>query len=96
MPVNSERTICIKRKCGVDFVYLIEGCGMTRTEINDTMPHTWIVWGEYAKCVQSHNYTRNECCRIPSVLKTSTFSIRECENTFYMSAKREKRLTLQK
>ena len=34
-----------KRKCGVDFVYLIEGCGKTYARINDTMPHTWIVWG---------------------------------------------------
>ena len=33
-----------KRKCGVDFVYLIEGCGKTYARINDTMPHTWIVW----------------------------------------------------
>ena len=26
-------------------VYLIEGCGKTYARINDTMPHTWIVWG---------------------------------------------------
>ena len=25
-------------------VYHYEGCGMTLTEINATMPHTWIVW----------------------------------------------------
>ena len=25
------------------------------------MPHTWIVWGRYAECVQPHSYTRNEC-----------------------------------
>ena len=25
-------------------VYLIEGCGKTYARINDTMPHTWIVW----------------------------------------------------
>ena len=58
------------------------------------MPHTWIVWSGYAKSVQSHNYTRNECCRVPSVLKTSTFSIRECENTFYMSVKRHNLLDI--
>jgi hypothetical protein len=26
-------------------VYLIEGCGKTSGRINDTKPHTWIVWG---------------------------------------------------
>ena len=34
-------------------VYLIEGCGKTRTKTNDTMPHTWIVW-VYAQIVRSH------------------------------------------
>ena len=32
-------------------VYLLEGCGMTYARINDTMPHTWIVWERYAECV---------------------------------------------
>ena len=46
------------------FVYQNGGCGKTLTKINDTMPHTWIVWGRYAECVQPHNYTRNECCSL--------------------------------
>ncbi len=29
--------------------YQSEGCGMTQAKINDTMPHTWIVWGMYAQ-----------------------------------------------
>ena len=33
------------------YVYLIEGCGKTRTRINDAIPHTWIVWGMYAERV---------------------------------------------
>jgi hypothetical protein len=33
-------------------VYYYEGCGKTQTEINDTMPHTWIVW-VYAQSVHS-------------------------------------------
>jgi len=31
------------------FECLLEGCGMTRTKTNDTMPHTWIVWGYVRK-----------------------------------------------
>ena len=32
-----------KRKCGVDFVHLLEGCGRTQTKINDTIaPHLYI------------------------------------------------------
>ena len=34
-------------------VYLQEGCGKTYGRINDTMPHTWIVW-VYAQSVHSH------------------------------------------
>ncbi len=34
-------------------VYLLEGCGKTFERINDTMPHTWIVW-VYAQSVHSH------------------------------------------
>jgi len=31
-------------------VYLIEGSDKTQAKINDTMPHTWIVWGICTKC----------------------------------------------
>ena len=51
-------------KRGADFAYLIEGCGKTQAKINDTIPHTWIVWGRYAESVQPHSYTRNECCSL--------------------------------
>ena len=34
------RLVVINRKCGVDFVYLNEGCGKTSAVINDTIPHT--------------------------------------------------------
>ena len=27
------------------------GSDKTLTKTNDTMPHTWIVWGRYAECV---------------------------------------------
>ena len=36
------------------------------------MPHTWIVWGRYAKCVQPHSYTRNECCSL-------SFGLENCQ-----------------
>ena len=40
---NLPNSSLIKRKCGDGSVYHYEGCGMTLTEINATMPHTWIV-----------------------------------------------------
>ena len=45
-------------------VYHYEGCGMTLTEINATMPHTWIVWGICQEGYSHTNYTRNECCSL--------------------------------
>ena len=38
-------------------VYLQEGCGKTLGRINDTMPHTWIVWVD-ARRVHSHIATQ--------------------------------------
>ena len=60
------------------------------------MPHTWIVW-VYAQIVHSHIATQEmSAIRSPSLMKTSTFSIQDCENTFYMSVLRQlNRLTLQ-
>ena len=50
------------------------------------MPHTWIVW-VYAQIVHSHIATQEmSAIRSPSLMKTSTFSIQDCENTFNMSA----------
>lgn len=41
LPFGSRMAVLVaKRKCGVDFVYLKEGCGMTQAEINDAIPHT--------------------------------------------------------
>ena len=54
-------TIIQKESVEMISVYYYEGCGKTQTEINDTMPHTWTVWGRYAERVQPHSYTRNEC-----------------------------------
>ena len=68
-------------------VYLQRGSDKTLTKINDTMPHTWIVWGIYARIVHSHIAIQEmSAVRYPTVLKTSTFSIKDCENTFNMSA----------
>ena len=50
------------------------------------MPHTWIVW-VYAQIVHSHIATQEmSAIRSPSLMKTSTFSIQDCENTFNMSS----------
>ena len=68
-------------------VYLQEGCGKTFERINDTMPHTCNAWGigiEYAN-VPIH-IQEMSAVRSSSLLKTSTFSCKDCENTFYMSA----------
>ena len=66
------------------FVYLIEGCGKTQSEINDTIPHTRIdmvvlvrrmrpATGIYAKVSVVP-------CR-PSDKKTTTFSIKDLRKT---------------
>ena len=50
------------------------------------MPHTWIVW-VYAHFVHSHIAIQEmSAIRLSSLMKTSTFSIQDCENTFNMSA----------
>ena len=43
----------IKRKCGVDFRLSSRRLWKDLTKINDTMPHTWIVWVD-AQIVHSH------------------------------------------
>ena len=51
------------------------------------MPHTWIVWGIYARIVHSRIAIQEmSAVRYPTVLKTSTFSCKDNENTFNMSA----------
>ena len=64
-------------------VYLQRGSDKTLTKINDTMPHTWIVWGIYARIVHSRIAIQEmSAVRYPTVLKTSTFSIKDCEKHF--------------
>ena len=46
------------------------------------MPHTWIVW-VHAQRVHSHIAIQEmSAVRYPTVLKTSTFSIKDCEKHF--------------
>ena len=61
------RLVSIKRKCGDVSIHLIEGCGKTLTEINDTMPHTYIVW-VHAQNMHNHIATQEmSVIRHPSV-----------------------------
>ena len=76
-----------KQKVWGYFVNLVEGCGKTRTEINDTTPHTRYIC-ETSWC-RTHpftmGYTKNEC--YPSILlfwKLPHFPQRTCENTSNM------------
>ena len=70
-------------------VYLIEGCGKTYARINDTMPHTWIVW-VYAQSVHSRIAIQEmSAVRYPIALKTVRFSIQDCENTFVKYVRRK-------
>ena len=60
------RWVQTKEKCGVDFVYLCESCGKTRTETNDAIPHTWIVWVMHQK-EHSHTTTQEVSAIRPSI-----------------------------
>lgn len=83
--------ILFKFKCGVDFVYLIEGSDKAQAKINDAIPHTWVDM-EYGntKRIPCHNLNKKwvlfvhpfacENCQI--------FYQGQCENTFSMSAER--------
>ena len=56
-----------KESVELTFVYLIEGCGKTLSEINDTIPHTVVDMGyQGAECTYPHESTRSECCSVPS------------------------------
>jgi hypothetical protein len=57
-----------KESVELTFVYLLEGCGKTQSEINDTIPHT-VVDMEYqgAECTYLHVSTRSECCSVSSI-----------------------------
>ena len=78
--------IYIYKKCGDDSRLLNRRLWKDLTKINVTMPHTWIVW-VHAQIVHSHIAIQEmSAVRLPFGLKTSTFSIQDCENTFNMSA----------
>ena len=89
-----------KESVELTFVYLIEGCGKTLSEINDTIPHT-VVDMEYqgAECTYPmylHEVSVVPCH--PSDKKTTTFSIKDLRKTLSQicNAKRFNRLALQK
>ena len=68
-------------------VYQVGGSDKTLTKINDTMPHTWIVW-DMRKELHSH-ITIQEIgvARSPLVNnETVRFPTKDSENTFNMSA----------
>ena len=71
-----------KESVELTFVYQVGGCGMTLTEINDAIPHTWIVWGRYAERIPPHSYTRKSVVRRPSVLKLPHFLLRTIRKHF--------------
>ena len=68
-------------------VYLQRGSDKTQAKINDTMPHTWIVW-VYAQSVHSHIATqemsviRSSFCFV----KLSDFFVRTMKTLSNMSA----------
>jgi hypothetical protein len=56
-----------KESVELTFVYLIEGCGKTLSETNDTIPHNVVDMGyQGAECTYPHESTRSECCSVPS------------------------------
>ena len=61
-------TIIYKESVELTFVYLLEGCGKTRLEINDTIPHTRIDMGyRGTENVPVHmDLYESECCFVPS------------------------------
>ena len=65
------------------FVYLLEGCGKTQSEINDTIPHT-VVDMEYQGTECTYPMYLHEVSVVPFGpfnKKTSTFSIEDLRKT---------------
>ena len=99
-PESSKLVIMYKESVELTFVYLIEGCGKTSLEINDTIPHTRIDMGYgYAERDLPQVSIRSECCSVPS-FQLENFHIFDkglAKNTFTIcNVKRFNRLTLQK
>ena len=83
LPATPTDLVCInKESVEPTFVYQVGGCGMTLTEINDAIPHTWIVWGRCAERTHPHSYTRKSVVRRPSVLKLPHFLLRTIRKHF--------------
>ena len=58
------------------FAYQNGGCGKTLTKINDTMPHTWTVWGVCTRSVHSHIAIQEmSAVRYPLVIENYHISI---------------------
>ena len=98
---SSDRYVGIyKEIVELTFVYLIEGCGKTSFEINDTIPHTRIDMGYgYAERDLPQVSIRSECCSVPS-FQLENFHIFDkglAKKRFhkYVKSKRLNRLTLQ-
>ena len=72
-----------KESVELTFVYLIEGCGKTLSETNDTIPHTVVDMGHQgAECTYPQNLHEVSVvpCH-PSDKKTTTFSIKDLRKT---------------
>ena len=71
--------VTYKESVELTYVHLIEGCGKTLSEINDTIPHTVVDMGyQGAECTYPHESTRSECCpfikTFSYICKVSRFS----------------------
>lgn len=78
-----RNSFVLTRKCEADFVYPIEGCGKTLSEINGTIPHTRIDM-KYRGAITPTAciYTRMSVVRQSYALKkTTTFSIADLRKT---------------
>ena len=73
-----------KESVELSFVYLIEGCGKTLSEINDTIPHTRIDMGYwYAECDLPQVSIRKWVLFsvVLPIKKTTTFPIKDLRKT---------------
>ena len=81
--LNSYGMLTKKRKCGADFRLSNERLWNAQLKINDTRPHTWIVWGV---CQEGHSHiTIQEMSAVVILLvvKFSRFLVKDkSENTF--------------
>ena len=72
--------VIYKKSVELTFVYLLEGCGKTQSEINDTIPHTRIdmgYWSTQNVPVHRHLYEVGVVPYRPSDRKTTTFSLED-------------------